>query len=123
MLASPLSLPWKRQWALLLRLRPQDEEVHRRYEATFLEAVLQPATIPRHVNVLEHLFGHLKRVIGPREKREIGTAIAEYRAGRIPLVVPIALLRFLVVAHEVDWVRDQLYLEPHPREMMLRNHV
>ena len=88
-----------------------------------LSTGLQPATIPRHVNVLEHLFGHLKRVIGPREKREIGAAIAEYRAGRIPLVVPIALLRFLVVAHEVDWVRDQLYLEPHPREMMLRNHV
>ena len=39
------------------------------------------------------------------------------------LVVPIALLRFLVRAHDDDYVDGQLYLEPHPREMMLRNHV
>jgi uncharacterized protein YbgA (DUF1722 family) len=57
------------------------------------------------------------------EKREIASAISEYRAGRIPLIVPISLLRFLVASHDVEYVRGQLYLEPHPRELMLRNHV
>lgn len=100
-----------------------DDEVHRRYRDGFLAAFKRPATVARHVNVLEHLFGHLKRALGSNEKREIGVAIEDYRAGRVPLVVPVSLLRFLVVAHDVDYVRGQLYLEPHPREMMLRNHV
>ena len=100
-----------------------DEEIFRDYAPLFAAAFARPATIARHVNVLEHLFGHLKRRISSVEKREIATAIADYRAGHVPLVVPVALLRFLVASHGVEYVRDQLYLEPHPRELMLRNHV
>ncbi|MEZ4331652.1 MAG: DUF523 and DUF1722 domain-containing protein [Myxococcota bacterium] len=103
--------------------RTPDEDLYRDYAALFAEAFAQPATLARHVNVLEHLFGHLKRCVTATEKREIGHAIAEYRAGRVPLVVPISLLRFLVASHEVEYVQGQLYLEPHPRELMLRNHV
>lgn len=103
--------------------RVPDEEVYRRYAPLFFGAFDHRATRARHVNVLEHLFGHLKRAIGAVEKRQIRVAIEDFRAGRIPLVVPITLLRFLVTTHEVDYVRGQLYLEPHPREMMLRNHV
>lgn len=100
-----------------------DEDVYRDYEAAFLTAIRRPASVGRHVNVLEHLFGHLKEALDSREKREIGVAIQDYRAGRVPLVVPVTLLRFLVTSHQVDYVGGQLYLEPHPREMMLRNHV
>lgn len=103
--------------------RVPDAEVFADYHRGFVAAFRKPATRARHVNVLEHLFGHLKRLLGPREKREIGLAIEDFRAGRVPLVVPVSLLRFLVVAHEVEYVKGQLYLEPHPREMMLRNHV
>ena len=103
--------------------RVEDETLYRRYEEGFISAFRKPANRARHVNVLEHLFGHLKRLIGPIEKREIALAIQDYRAGRVPLVVPISLLRVLVRAHEVEYVGEQLYLEPHPREMMLRNHV
>jgi uncharacterized protein YbgA (DUF1722 family)/uncharacterized protein YbbK (DUF523 family) len=100
-----------------------DEALYARYREGFLSTFRKPATNARHVNVLEHLFGHLKRHIGAREKAEIRKTIEEYRSGHVPLVVPVSLLRFLVEAHEVDYVRGQLYLEPHPREMMLRNHV
>lgn len=103
--------------------RLPDEEIYASYAADFAAAFERAATPARHVNVLEHLFGHLKRVLGTREKREIADAIGEYRAGRVPLVVPITLLRFLVATHGVDYVRGQLYLDPHPRELMLRNHV
>ena len=102
--------------------RVPDDEVYRDYAAHFLAAIRRPASVGRHVNVLEHLFGHLKNALTPREKKEIGLAIDDFRSGRIPLVVPIALLRFLVTSHEADYVGGQLYLEPHPREMMLRNH-
>jgi uncharacterized protein YbgA (DUF1722 family) len=95
----------------------------REYTDGFISAFRKPATWARHVNVLEHLFGHLKRSISTREKREIALSIENYRAERVPLVVPISLLRFLVNAHDVRYVRGQLYLDPHPREMMLRNRV
>ena len=100
-----------------------DEAIYASYGQLFAEAFQRRATVARHVNVLEHLFGYLKKRVSSIEKREIAFAISEYRAGRIPLVVPISLLRFLVASHDVAYVRGQLYLEPHPRELMLRNHV
>jgi uncharacterized protein YbgA (DUF1722 family)/uncharacterized protein YbbK (DUF523 family) len=100
-----------------------DEEVYAAYHRHFVAAFRKPSTIAKHVNVLEHLFGHVKKLISRAEKREIAAAIEDYRAARIPLVVVISLLKFLVAAHDVHYVRGQLYLEPHPRELMLRNHV
>jgi uncharacterized protein YbgA (DUF1722 family)/uncharacterized protein YbbK (DUF523 family) len=100
-----------------------DNEVYAAYHPLFVAAFRKTATIARHVNVLEHLFGHVKDKISKAEKREISASIDDYRSARIPLVVVISLLRFMVAAHDVTYVRGQLYLEPHPRELMLRNHV
>ena len=100
-----------------------DDEIYRDYAPLFAAAFARSATVARHVYVLEHLFGYLKRSVSSVEKRAIAAAIADYRAGHVPLVVPISLLRFLVASHAVEYVQGQLYLEPHPRELMLRNHV
>jgi len=37
--------------------------------------------------------------------------------------VPITLIRHYVRIHAVEYLAGQVYLEPHPRELMLRNHV
>ena len=81
------------------------------------------ATPARHTNVLQHMAGHLKRLIDADSKRELQGAIDEYRRGLVPLVVPLTLLRHYVRLHNVAYLAGQTYLEAHPRELMLRNHV
>lgn len=103
--------------------RVSDDEVYAAYYPLFVAAFRRKATVARHVNVLEHLFGHVKELVSPAEKREISSSIDDYRNGQVPLVAVISLLRFLVAAHDVKYVSGQLYLEPHPRELKLRNHV
>ena len=70
-----------------------------------------------------HVVGHLKRVIDAADRQELLAAIDEHRRGLVPLIVPITLIRHHVRRHEVAYLRDQVYLEPHPRELALRNHV
>jgi uncharacterized protein YbgA (DUF1722 family) len=41
----------------------------------------------------------------------------------VPLVVPITLFRHYVRKFDVAHLRGQVYLEPHPKELMLRNHI
>lgn len=101
--------------------RRSDEESFGRYAELFASAFERPATVARHVNVLEHLIGHLKDLITAAERSELSLTLQDYRAGIVPLVVPITLLRFAVVRHGVEYVGDQLYLDPHPRELKLRN--
>ncbi len=56
-------------------------------------------------------------------KAELLAAVEDYRRELVPLIVPMTLLRHHVRAHAVEYLIGQVYLEPHPRELMLRNHV
>ncbi len=94
-----------------------------RYEREFMEALRGIATTRRHTNVLQHMVGHFRESLDAASRKELGDCIEEYRRGLVPLVVPITLIRHHVRALGVAYLADQIYLEPHPRELMLRNHV
>ena len=94
-----------------------------RYRELFMAALATKATTRRHVNALQHVAGHLKGVVGDEERKRVLEVIEEYGRGFVPLVVPMTLLNHYIELHEVPYVRHQTYLNPHPRELMLRNHV
>lgn len=98
-------------------------ELQRQYEAGFMATLARPATTKRHTNVLMHMAGHLKKLVDEASRRELLESIEEYRRELVPLVVPLTLLRHHVRVHGVAYLAGQTYLEPHPRELMLRNHV
>lgn len=93
------------------------------YGAGLMRALQTRATTRKHVNVLQRLVGFFKKRLSGIEKRELSGVIDDYRAELIPLVVPITLINHYVTRFDVAYVRDQIYLRPHPKELMLRNHV
>ena len=72
---------------------------------------------------MHHMTGYFKKQLDPRGKRELLDLIEDYRAGLVPLVVPLTLIRHHVRTLDVEYLSGQHYLEPHPKELMLRNHV
>ncbi len=99
------------------------QEFRREYERQFMETLRMPATRKRHTNVLMHMAGHLTDRVDRDSRHELRATIDEYRRGLVPLVVPLTLIRHHVRAADVEYLKGQTYLEPHPRELMLRNHV
>jgi len=93
------------------------------YGEAFMTALGFIATPKRHANVLQHMAGYFRRGLDRESKAELGAAIDDYRKGLVPLVVPLTLIRHHVRALNVPYLAGQVYLEPHPRELMLRNHV
>ena len=93
------------------------------YESLFMATLRIVATAKRHTNALMHMAGHLKKLLDPVSKAELVATIDEYRRGLVPLVVPLTLLRHYVRIHAIAYLSGQTYLEPHPRELMLRNRV
>jgi uncharacterized protein YbgA (DUF1722 family)/uncharacterized protein YbbK (DUF523 family) len=98
-------------------------ELRDAYESLFMSTMGRIATTARHTNVLMHMAGHLKKLVDADGRRELVESIDEYRRGLVPLVVPLTLIRHYVRRHGVTYLAGQTYLEPHPRELMLRNHV
>jgi uncharacterized protein YbgA (DUF1722 family)/uncharacterized protein YbbK (DUF523 family) len=98
-------------------------ELRDKYGSLFMNTMKIPATRARHTNVLQHMAGHLKKRIDDASRAELAACIDEYRRGLVPLVVPLTLIRHHVRLQQVKYLEGQTYLDPHPRELMLRNHV
>jgi uncharacterized protein YbgA (DUF1722 family) len=94
-----------------------------RYENGFMSTLKKLATPGRHANVLSHMAGHLRDRLDAPDRRELASTIEDHRRGLVPLVVPIVLLRHHARRLEVSYLLGQTYLEPHPKELMLRNRV
>ncbi len=93
------------------------------YGDLFMKALAVKATVRKQVNVLQHILGYFKERLGAQEKAELLEVISEYHQGLTPLVVPLTLIKHYVRIFDVGYIRDQVYLNPHPKELMLRNHV
>ena len=75
-------------------------------------------------DVLFHLMGFLKKHLDRDDKAEVVGVIEDYCQGLVPLIVPITLLRHRLRRYPVpDWIHEQAYLNPYPKEILLRNHV
>jgi len=103
------------------RYRPK--ELAHRYGELFMKALAVKATVRKHVNVLQHMLGYFKDRLAAQEKTELLGVISDYHRGLTPLIVPLTLIKHYVQIFDVGYIRDQVYLNPHPKELMLRNHV
>jgi uncharacterized protein YbgA (DUF1722 family)/uncharacterized protein YbbK (DUF523 family) len=103
--------------------RHRPKELAHRYGELFMKALAVKATVRKHVNVLQHMLGYFKDRLGAQEKAELLGVIGDYHRGLTPLIVPLTLIKHYVQIFDVGYIRDQVYLNPHPKELMLRNHV
>ncbi|NOT28723.1 MAG: DUF1722 domain-containing protein [Acidobacteria bacterium] len=98
-------------------------EFQERYSSEFMTALATMATPRRHTNVLQHMLGYFKKSLDQESRAELLALIQEYAAGRVPLVVPLTLFGHHIRRCGVPYLADQVYMRPHPVELMLRNHV
>jgi len=103
--------------------RHRPKEFAHRYGELFMKTLAVKTTVRKHVNVLQHILGHFKDRLGTSEKAELAGVIGDFHRELTPLIVPLTLIKHYVQIFDVSYIRDQVYLNPHPKELMLRNHV
>ena len=115
---------YRRLGRLVARARTlQRSQLKEQYADEFMRTMAIIATRRRHTNVLQHMAGYFKDRLDRDSKAELQATIEDFRLGVIPLIVPITLLQHHVRVHGVEYLAGQLYLQPHPKELMLRNHA
>jgi len=99
------------------------EDIADSYIAALMQALGKPATRKRHTNVMQHLLGYLKNNLDSAHRADLGETIDAYRRGEYPLVVPIRLLQHHFSIHPHPYIKQQVYMNPHPQALQLRNHA
>ena len=75
------------------------------------------------MSVLQHILGYFTDRLETQEKTELLGVIDDYHQRLTPLIVPLTLIKHYVRLFDVSYIREQVYLNPHPKELMLRYHV
>ncbi|MDO3377340.1 YbgA family protein [Geoalkalibacter halelectricus] len=99
------------------------DELHDCYLGLLMKAMRLRATVRKNINVMQHLLGYFKRDLSTDEKQEMLESFDHYRAGHVPLIVPLTLINHYVRKYDQPYLKTQYYLNPHPLELQLRNHV
>lgn len=98
-------------------------EIQAEYFERLMAALRLKTTVKKQVNVLQHMAGYFKKMLVPEEKQELQQLITQYHDGIVPLIVPLTLINHYVRKYQVEYLADQIYLQPHPIELQLRNHA
>lgn len=97
--------------------------VYEAYGQSFMHGLGIHATTKKHCNALDHMMGYFSQKLSGDERKELLELLTDFRRRLIPLVAPLTLLRHYVRKYRVGYLEKQIYLEPSPKELMLRNHV
>lgn len=92
------------------------------YIKILMEGLKLIATVKKNTNVLLHIVGYLKDKLSRDDKQELLEIIEQYHKGYVPLIVPMILVKHYVKKFDEPYLKNQYYLNPHPVELMLRNH-
>ena len=99
------------------------QELYQEYQALLMESLYLKTSAKKNANVLQHMMGYFKEQLSSDEKQELLDVIDHYKKEYIPLVVPITLIQHYVRKYDQPYLKQQVYLNPHPLELQLRNHV
>jgi uncharacterized protein YbgA (DUF1722 family)/uncharacterized protein YbbK (DUF523 family) len=114
---------YKRMGQLVADADKSPDTLYAEYKDLLGEALRLKATVRKNVNVLQHIMGYFKKQISADEKQEVMEILDLYLNRHVPLIVPITLLNHYVRKYDQPYLREQYYLNPHPIELNLRNHV
>jgi len=99
------------------------QTLYEKYEGLLMPALQLRTTAKKNANVLQHMLGYFKEQLSPAEKQEMLEIIHQYRQELFPLIVPLTLMNHYVRKYNQPYLKEQVYLNPHPLELQLRNHV
>ncbi|MEZ5573022.1 MAG: DUF523 and DUF1722 domain-containing protein [Halioglobus sp.] len=91
--------------------------------ATLMSALTHRATRRSHSNVLSHLSGYLRKRITPEQRQRLSLLIDDYRTGKVPLIVPVTMLKHYFADYPDAYINGQVFLDPYPEALRVRNLV
>ena len=98
-------------------------ETAREYLFRMMALLKSRTSRKRNTNVLMHVMGYLKNRIEGDDKQELLEVLDSYRLGKVPLIVPITLMRHHLRRFPDEYIDKQYYMAPYPEELMLRNMI
>ena len=90
------------------------------YREKLMAILKHPASRKNHTNVLMHIQGYFHGKLTPRQRGELREVILHYRAGLLPILAPLTLLKHYLGEYPDHYLLAQNYFNPYPNDLGLR---
>ncbi len=92
-----------------------------KYLVLFMEALKVKTTRAKNVSVLRQILTLMEDSLDTEERDSALLLIENYRRGGVPLSLLLELIRNYVTKFKVEQIQYQIYLNPHPIEVVLED--
>jgi uncharacterized protein YbgA (DUF1722 family)/uncharacterized protein YbbK (DUF523 family) len=93
------------------------------YIAELLSALRYKSTPTKHMNAMLHGVGYIKKQLSAHDKKEFINLLENYKNREVPLIVPMTMLKHFFSHYQNDYIANQVYFEPYPSSLSLRNQI
>ncbi|MBD3182999.1 DUF1722 domain-containing protein [Candidatus Poribacteria bacterium] len=93
-------------------------EVIEKYENRLHESLYSFSKPTANINVLMHGLGYFSDKLNSEEKQFFLDTLERYREDRIPLSVPLNILRSFIIRFEESYLKQQTFFDPYPEELV-----
>jgi len=94
------------------------EEVMKEYRAGLEAAIATAPKCSSCINVLMHAMGYFSKQLTSKEKAFFLDSLTDFREQRIPLSVPVGILKSYIVRFDEPYLDRQTFFEPYPEAMI-----
>jgi uncharacterized protein YbgA (DUF1722 family)/uncharacterized protein YbbK (DUF523 family) len=88
------------------------------YEKHLKQALAGAPRYTSCMNVLMHALGYFSRELSSKEKAYFLGTLDEFRARRLPLSVPVGIMKSYIVRFEEPYLARQTFFEPYPEALV-----
>ena len=88
------------------------------YREHLHRALRRPPRCTSYVNVLTSCMGYFGDGLSKKEKEFFMDTIRRYRDGKIPLIVPVDILKAWIVRFDEGYLKQQTFFEPYPEALL-----
>ncbi|MGC8941777.1 MAG: YbgA family protein [Sulfurihydrogenibium sp.] len=93
------------------------EDTVKKYEELFKDTFSKHQTINRHINVLQHIYGHFSDLLKPGERRHFSNLLQKMKEDRLYLKVTLEFIKNFIYRFEDEYLSSQKYLYPYPEDL------
>lgn len=94
------------------------DQVIKHYKEHLGKAFIRIPRYRNYVNAMMHIFGYFSDSLSSGEKTFILDSFEKYRNGKIPLSVPLNVLKTYVIRYNEGYLLEQTIWAPFPEELM-----
>ena len=94
------------------------EQVVQEYETHLANAMARAPRFTTSINVLMHALGFFSDDLSAEEKSFFLDSLEQYRAAKVPLSVPVSLIRSWIIRFGEEYLESQTFFEPYPSDLV-----